>query len=287
MAVSLKTEYWDDPQARDAFKKFMKKIFRLDFSEWESGGYWDTAYTPFSFLHGEDLVSSVCVYLLDAVIDGRHTHLAQISGVGTLPEWRGRGLSRRLTNTGLRWAQGRHDGVFLFADSEAVPFYRRCGFRPIDEYLETLPARTVSPCRGAVKLDPGKKSDRDRIYAHAQRRAPLSNRFSILNAKLLMFHALHGLRDHVYEIPDLNCLVFYKRHQGQLSLFDIVGEKIPRFGDLYPYLAGRNDQVIEFHFFTDKLGIVESTASPLRGNHPFVKRPFPVERPVFPYTSRA
>ena len=30
-------------------------------------------------------MASVCIYLLDSVIDGRQTRLAQVSGVGTLP----------------------------------------------------------------------------------------------------------------------------------------------------------------------------------------------------------
>jgi GNAT superfamily N-acetyltransferase len=287
MNLTMKTEYWDDPKALGAFKEFMVKIFGLDFSEWESGGYWDNAYTPFSFFKGETIVASVCIYLLDAVIDGETTHLAQISGVGTLPEWRRKGLNRQLTDVGLDWAQDRHDGVFLFANTDAIPFYRKCGFRPIGEYVEIVEATPVPNCGGAVKLDPGRKHELDRIYEYAKRRTPVSDKFSVLNAKLVVFHALHSLRNHVYEIPDLDCVVFYERKEGCLSVFDIVGERVPRLKELYPYIAGENDSVIEVHFFTDKLGLDESRTRPLLGNNPFTKGTFPVERPVFPFTSRA
>lgn len=57
MDLALKTEYWDDPKALGAFKDFMLKIHGLDFSEWEAGGYWDDAYTPFSFFK-EDTVDA-------------------------------------------------------------------------------------------------------------------------------------------------------------------------------------------------------------------------------------
>ena len=103
MDLAMRTEYWDDPKALRAFKEFMVKIFGLDFSEWESGGYWDNAYTPFSFFNGETVVASVCIYLLDAVIDGNTTCVAQISGVGTLAEWR-RTDDRRDDSAG----QGNH-----------------------------------------------------------------------------------------------------------------------------------------------------------------------------------
>ena len=287
MDLELRTGYWHDPKALGAFKEFMLEIHGLDFSEWESGGYWDDAYTPFSFFQGDTIVASVCIYLLDAIIDGETTHLAQISGVGTLPEWRRKGLNRQLTDVGLDWAKDRHDGVFLFADTDAIPFYQRCGFRPINEYVETMEVTPVPNRGGAVKLDPGSKRELDRIYRYARQRTPVSDTFSVLNAKLVMFHVLYGLRNHVYEIPDLGCLVFYKRDGGCLNIFDIVGERVPRLEELYPYIADGDDKIIEFHFYTDKLGLDETRTRPLVGNNPFVKGTFPVERPVFPFTSRA
>ena len=125
MDLKLRTHYWDDSDAKAAFKQFILKIHGLDFSEWDSSGYWDHAYTPFSFFDGDTVVASVCVYLLKAVLNGENTRVAQISGVGTLPEWRRRGLNRQLTDIGLAWAQGKHQGVFLFSDTDAIPYYEK------------------------------------------------------------------------------------------------------------------------------------------------------------------
>lgn len=287
MDFTLKTRYWHNQAAMDAFKEFELKIHGIDFSRWESAGYWDDAYTPFSFFEGDTIVANVCVYLLDAIIDGEMKRLAQVSGVGTLPGWRRRGLNRRLTEIGLEWAKGRHDGVFLFADTDAIPFYRSCGFKAIDEYVEIVEAPSV-PNRGAViGLDPEKKHDLEKIHIHAKRRTPVSDKFSVLNEKLLMFHALYGLRNCVYEIPDLGCIIFFIRRDGCLRILDIVGEKIPDFRSLYPYIANENDKTIEFCFHTDKLGISETRTSRLEGNYPFTRNEFPVEDPVFPFTSRA
>lgn len=287
MDLALKTAYWDDPKALAAFKEFMLEIHGLDFSEWESAGYWDDAYTPFSFFKGGTVVASVCIYLLDAVIDGEATRLAQISGVGTLPEWRRKGLNRRLTDVGLDWAQGKHSGVFLFADTDAIPFYEKCGFRPIPEYVESVKVTPVVNCGGAVKLDCGRRHDLDRIYEYAKRRAPISNKFSVLNDKLIMFHVLHQLRNDAYEIPDLACVVFFTRATGCLRILDIVGERVPCLEELYPHIADESDRVIEFHFHADKLGLGERRTIPLLGNNCFVRGTFPVQRPVFPFTSRA
>ena len=208
MDLKLRTHYWDDPDAKAAFKQFILKIHGLDFSEWDSFGYWDHAYTPFSFFDGDTVVASVCVYLLDAVLNGENTRVAQISGLGTLPQWRRRGLSRQLTDIGLCSVQGKHQGVFLFSDTDAIPYYEKCGFNAVNEYVETTKIDPVSNCGGAVKLDPGSEQDLDRIYEYAKARVPVSQKFSVLNARLTMFHVLYGLRDCIFEIPDLDCLVF-------------------------------------------------------------------------------
>ncbi|MCP3994630.1 MAG: GNAT family N-acetyltransferase [bacterium] len=287
MNLELKTHYWDDAEAWEAFRKFIVDIFGLDFAQWKSCGYWDHAFTPFSFFDGDRLVASVCIYLLDAVVNGKNTCIAQISSVGTLPEWRRKGLSRQLTDIGLQWAQGKHDGLFLFAAEEAIPYYEHCGFRAVDEFVETTRIRPVSNRAGAVKLDPGVEQDLDRIYEYARTRTPVSDRFSFLNAKLVMFHVLYRLRACIFEIPDLDCLVFCERSRGILSVFDIVGQRVPGFEEIYPYVAGENDAVVEFHFAADKLGLTDTATRKLIGNNPFVRGAFPIDRPVFPFTARA
>ncbi len=285
--LTLRAHYWDDAKALAAFMDFIRKIHSIDFSSWESSGYWDDAYTPFSFFEGDSIVSSVCIYMLDAIVDGESRRLAQLSGVGTLENRRRKGFSRRLTEFGLEWAEGKHDGVFLFADAGAVPFYHRCGFTPMIEHVETVAAPSIAQRPGIVKLDPGRPRDLDKIYEYAERRTPISHRFSVMNPKLVVFHALHRLRDHAYEIPDLETIIFFERSLGRLTVFDIVGERVPQLAEFYPYIADAGDKVIGFHFHADKLGLDDSKVVPLFGNNPFVKGAFPVDDPVFPFTSKA
>ncbi len=285
--LEFRSHYWDDSSARAAFKAFIYKIHGLDFSASDDGGFWDHAYTPFSFFHGDEVVSNVCVYLLDVVINGEKMRLAQISGVGTLPEWRRRGLNRELTDAGLAWARDKHEGIFLFADTDAVPYYARCGFSPLEEFIETTDLAPCSNRGGRIKLDPGLARDREKIHEYARRRTPVSDRFGVVNDKLLMFHVLYRLRDCVYEIPQLDCLVFFRRTGDKLSIFDIVGEHVPQFEELYPYLARADDGVVEFHFDTDKLGLLKPQRNPLKGNNPMIMGAFPIEAPVFPFSLRA
>ena len=171
MEPILRHDYWGATEARAAFKKFILEIHGLDFTEWEARGYWDAAYRPFSLFHGDEIVSSVCLYELDAWLDG----------------------------------------IYLFADEEAIPFYESTGFRALDDSLEFVEPAPVRRRKGARRLDPAGKGDLDRIFDYAQGRAPVSDRFSVLSPKLLMFHVLTLLRDAVWEIPALGCLVLARR----------------------------------------------------------------------------
>jgi GNAT superfamily N-acetyltransferase len=285
--LEYRTHYWDDPEARAAFKAFMIEIHGLDFAAWEAAGFWDYAYTPFSYFQGPKVVASVCIYLLEFVIDGTVSHLAQVSGVGTLPAWRRRGLSRQLTDRALTWAAGKHRGVFLFADDDAAEFYAHCGFDPLEEFTEELPVAPLSKQAGAVRLDPGNTEQLERIHAYARRRTPVSQRFGVRNDRLFMFHALYMLSREIYEIRDLNCLVMYRRSGDRLRIYDIVAEEMPPWIEVYPYIADPGDRIVEFHFSTDRLGLTGTSLRPLKGNNPFVRGAFPVERPVFPFTCRA
>ncbi len=287
MSLELRRHYWEDRDSRAAFKSFIKDIHNLDFSRWEAMGYWDSAYTPFSYFKEGKVIASVCIYLLDAVIAGRQTNLAQISGVGTDARWRKRGLSRELTEMGLAWARDKHEGTFLFADDEAIPYYAKCGFSPLNEYLERHFATPTDFKSGAIQLDVTDKAHLDRIYDYALRRDYISHQFSVQSSKLFMFHALYFLQTNIYEIKDLDCLVCYKRDGNTLSIYDIVSEEIPRFEDIYPFIAKETDLRIEFHFQTDKLGLENVEKVLITENNAFTKGIFPVKDPVFPFTSRA
>ncbi len=288
MELFLRTEYWDDQKAREGFKVFIKQIHNLDFTAWESAGYWDDCYTPFSFFKGGQVVSSVCIYLLDAVIHGAHTPIAQISGVGTDPYLRRQGLNRTLTEQALAWAEDKtRNGFFLFADRGAVPYYKALGFYPVTAYVEQVNAFRVKPASGMVKLDPARPQDLQKIDTYAANRAPVSDIFSIMNKKLLMFHVLYSFRDHLFEIPALECLVSIEHKGDTLNVYEIIGARIPTFEELYPYITSTRESVVTFHFHTDKLGVKKAVPTPVASSNGFAKGPFPFERPVFPFTSHA
>lgn len=285
--MELRTRYWSDPASRAAFQRFMITIFGLDFSRWEAAGYWDEAYTPFSFFEGDEVMASVCAYLLPARLRGRDTHLLQISGVGTLAEHRRRGLNRELTEIALDWAEGRHEGVFLFSSPGAVDFYDRCGFLPVEEFLCEIEVSGRDPRPGLRPVSQEQPGDLEQIFQRVSEREPVSEVLSLGTPRLWMFHLLYGMGPCLHEVPELETLVLLEREGSRLRLFDVVAPRMPRFEDLYPYLASPGDEVVEFHFSPDRLGLGDAPRRAIQGNHPFVREGFPLEEPIFPATSRA
>ncbi len=285
--LEFRSHYWNDPKARSAFKAFILDIHGLDFTTWEQAGYWDARYQPFSFFKDGEVIANVCIYAMDAIISGSNTTLLQISGVGTSEAYRRNGLSRELTERGIESVAKSREGIFLFADEEAIPYYQKCGFTALQEYLEIFYAIPTDPIRGALKQNISQSVDLDKIFNYASNRAPISEIFSVLNAELFMFHALYFLQDHIYEIPELKCLVCYKRTGNSLDIFDILGEQIPEFDTLYPYIARETDHTVKFHFHTDKMGLKNTEKVLLEEHHAFTRGNFPISNPIFPYTSRA
>jgi len=283
--------YWEDRDARRAFQGFLREIHGLDLCRWEAIGQWDDDYRPFSFFDADGrVVSSVCVYALDMVVRGAACRAAQISGVGTLPEYRRRGLNRKLTERALAWAADAGCAfVFLFANEDAFGFYEACGFEHLVEFVPTADVRVGETRPGAVTLDPSRPADLDLLRRAARLRAPVSERLGVLSAPLFLFHVVYPRWERLLHVPDLDTIVAC-RHEGErLTLFDVVAEEVPSLERLLPYVAAPGTTEVTFRFLPERLapGDLRWQASPENGLHDRGDIPLRGERVIFPHTAQA
>lgn len=288
MNLTFRTRYWDDLPARNAFKAFIIKIHNLDFDIWEESGFWDDDYVPFSYFAGDQVVASVCIYTMPSVVKGEKCKVAQVSGVGTLPEYRLKGLNKELHKMALDWALLNHKFAFLFSDEDAIPFYSKCGFRSIKDYAQVVTLLGKDRKDGLQKLDMNDSNQLKSVYDLACRRAPISNVFSNMNPKLVMFHALYSLRNHVYRISELNLIVFMKREGSKTVIYDILAHELPRFDKILPYLGCEGLHELEFRFYTDLLDVPNCTYRELKGNDTHIMGKLDLESHfVVPFTAHA
>ena len=289
MSLSYREGYWDSSDAKEAFMRYLLGVFGLDLHLWNNMGFWDNKYRPFSFFDNDTVVSNVCVYSMDMVVQGISSRVAQISAVGTLPEYRRQGLSKELTQKAIEWSKPRHDFFYLFADKDAYRFYEKLGFTLVGEYKTRVPLAGKTARSGGVKLDVGRIDQVDLIYRYALGRAPVSETLGVLNDKLFMYWCLYGLRDHIYHIPEMDILVLYKRDKGIVTLCDIVGSEIPSFSDIYAYIADERDTAAELLFMPDRLNLkfveaakMDDNGTHIMGNFPLMHTQF-----IYPITSHA
>jgi len=289
MNLTYLEDYWEESVRKAEFVSFLNDIHNLDLTRWDEAGFWDKKYRPFSCFDGPTLASNVCVYTMKLTVDGRPCRAAQISAVGTRPEYRRRGLGRELTEKAMAWARESHEFLFLFADEEAFPFYRKCGFLRVDEYKARITARGSKPRPGAVRLDVGRPDHLALIDRIAGRRTPVSVQLGVNNRRLFMFWCLYFLRDHIYHILELDLLVLCKHEAEVLTVFDIVGQHIPAFADIFPYIRNESDRAVEFLFMPDRLGLKNSDWVRVteNGTHVLGEFPFVNGRFIFPLTAHA
>lgn len=289
MKLTLRENYWDSPALKSEFKRFMIELFGLDLGEWDRRGFWDPLYQPFSYFDGDTLVSNVCIYTMSMTLDGNPGAVAQVSAVGTTPEYRRKGLSSELLRVALDWARERHDYFFLFADEGAFQLYEKFGFRPQDEYKARIAVTGRVPRPGLLKLDMSRAEHIAQAYRLATVREPVSDALGCVNDKLLMFWLLDHLADCVYYIPELDLLALLGREGGLLTVFDVVGTTMPTFSELYPFISHPDDHTVEFFFMVDKLKLGRFDLVKIAGHGTHVLEQFPVTGAqfMFPFTAHA
>ena len=284
----LRTAYWQDLAARRAFQDFIRGIFGLDFTRWDKAGYWDDDYSPYSFFAEDRVLASLCIYTMPAVVHGESCKVAQVSGVGTLAEYRRQGLNRKLHEIALPEALAEHRFAFLYADDAAVPFYRNRGFRPMPAYSVVVPLPAIAAGEGIEKLDQADPAVLDSLYRLACVREPTSQTFSTANPKLVMYHVMYRLRSHAWRIPALDAVVLMKRDGQRTIVYDILARKLPRYEQLAPYLAGGEAREVEFRFPVDQLDVPEYSLRELPGENLHVMGGYDLgPQPVLPFTSTA
>jgi GNAT superfamily N-acetyltransferase len=287
--LTYREDYWDDADSKAEFNRLLKDIFNLDLTLWNKKGFWDRRFRPFSYFDRDKLISSVCLYSLDMMVAGKPCQVAQISSVATLPEYRRRGLNRELTEKALAWARDTHEFFFLFADEEAVPYYRKCGFRAVDEHKARIKVSGQSSSPGATKLDIEDPDHWKQIGDLAAKRVPVSETLGVTNQRLFMFWCLYWMKDCIHYVAELDLLILYERKGETVIVSDIVGEQIPPFSEIYPYICAATDRAVEFLFMPDRLGLGQLDWVKVTENGTHLLGAFPLESTefIFPLTAHA
>jgi GNAT superfamily N-acetyltransferase len=290
MKIEYHSDYFADPDAKGSFERYAKKIFGLDFTRWKARGLWDNQYRPFSaFIDGE-CVASICVYPSEMKVDGVRKRGAQLLTVGTLPEYRLRGIQREIWKRAHAWIKQECDFAFLFTDESAAGFYEKLGLRKQPEYFETI--RCPQPTSHVKVRFKGLNLEKDRDYEIIERlareREMVSHRIGFLNPNLLLFMFLYVYQSWSYYLEDIDAVIVAEETKDRLRIHDIVAEQMPKVSDIESFLVQFKKDEIDFLFCTDRLGVDNSKKERVKDSLLFVSDDFELEgKFVFPSSIRA
>lgn len=290
MNLEFRAHFFDDARARASFEVCARKVFGLDFTRWKEKGLWDPQYTPFAAFVDGECVASLCVYPSPMRIDGRDRRGAQLLTVGTLPEFRRRGLQRELWARASDWIRRTCDFAFLFTDHSTAGFYTRLGLKRQREFagVVRLSLAQPGPAGALRRLDLDEPRDYELVEALAVEREMVSERLGWNNPNLLLFRFLYAYRHCSYYAPGLDAVIVAETAGSRVRLHDVVARRMPSWADLEPVSGVLGRDEMEVLFCPDRLRPTVSTSLEVVDSLLFVDDRFDLKGPfVFPYSIRA
>jgi hypothetical protein len=225
------------------------------------------------------------------LIDGTRKKGAQLLTVGTLPEFRKKGIQRELWKQVSEWVDAICDFVFLFTDDSAAGFYEKLGLKRQIEFSEIIrwPTSSKEPNEHFRKLDLNDADDFACLERLAKDRTMVSERIGFYNPSLLLFMFLYFYRDCSYYVEALDAIVVVEEKAERIRIYDIVAQKMPDLHQLSPFFNRFNKQEIEFLFCTDRLlGIENAEQEEITESLLFVSDDFHLDGTfIFPFSIRA
>lgn len=248
MEISINTG--KNPAHQKRFESHIRASFGFSFAPWLERGLWDERYESYAIIEDGQMLSNICVFKADLIVNGRRVHAHQLGGVSTREHALGRGLSRMLMEHILEKYEGVP--VFLAANSSVVDFYPRFGFRGIQTYLPEIEIAIDNQPSAATAL----KADDPLVQAALKTRGAYSEALDTLNSdSIQMFHLLLNYEDAIYHLPACGAVVIAEQDNDKLFIADVICEKKMPFEAIARELPFSGIRRVEFGFCPDHLSV--------------------------------
>jgi predicted N-acetyltransferase YhbS len=245
-------------------------LYGIDFRAWHESGGWDATYRAFTLLDGGRAVANVSFVRMRVRVSGRDLDAYQLATVGTHPDHRGRGHSRRLMTHVLdRVLPGAP--VFLFANESTTGFYPRFGFRPWGERVFRCREEAPTGRRRFRRLSLGDREDLRILRSAVEAADPASDLFSARPLwGVVLFYALQGYGDSFHWCEDLGVVLSLRQVEEGYEVHDVFWRAPVDLKRLHEGLGGGRAE-FTLAFAPDRLGATPVAASPYRGSPLFAR----------------
>lgn len=221
--MELVSNYMRDDTLRHALNDLTRKTFGFDFEGWVTGGYFEGDYIPYSFVEDGKIVSNVSANRMCFWQNGVKRNYIQIGTVMTEEAYRKQGLAKKLIEHVVVQYADVCDGIYLFANLDALGFYDKCGFLRETEYQYWIKEEF---CKGRpegerfVPLDPSDAQLKQK-YMDMVRHSVANSSFEQTNKFGLQMFYTADMED-VYYARDMDCFIVAKEEGKILLLQSII-----------------------------------------------------------------
>lgn len=216
----------EDAGLRESFNALTRKTFGFDFEDWYDAGCWGDLYVPHVLTDGDRVVSNVSVNLMRFDVGGVQKNYVQLGTVMTDPEYRGRGLNRRLMEQVLAEYRGKADGIYLFGNDRVLTYYPKFGFEACKEYEYYLP---IDPAEDAELYEIERVMPSRRLYdwitGCSGEQNPNDGLYMSHNLGLYQFWLAAEFRESVYHLPENETYVVAEVTGDRLYIHQIFGKQ--------------------------------------------------------------
>ena len=232
------------------FNDLIQEVFGFSFAPWFECKPWDNNYESYSVIEDSQMLSNVCIFKSELLINGEKTPAIQFGAVATRKSARGRGLSRYLMAHVLSLYP--NTPAYLFANAGVVNFYPKFGFHQVQTYNPEIQATINNASITAVKCNLD-----DAILQNAiSNRNTYSNLVDCTNSQSIqMFHLMMSYANDIYYLPHSKVIVIATKKGDRLFIADIIAQQPLTFDTLAAELPFTGIHTIAFGFNPDWLGI--------------------------------
>ena len=222
------SSYMRDDDCRHMLNALTRKTFGFDFEEWVTRGYYEEDYIPYSYVRDGMIIANVSANRMVFRQSGSMRKYIQIGTVMTDPEYRRQGLASQLMRHVIAKFEEECDGIYLFGDLSAFGFYRKLGFRPVNQYRYFVKEEYCTHGEAGPGLQPvrGRGDEIKKRYMDLVRKSACFSPFEQMNRfGLQMFHTAD--LDNVFYMEDPDCFVVLAQGEYTELKSILCVERIP------------------------------------------------------------